>query len=269
DSIITHIDPFLAPIQPSCTACDVAAFLEFSRFTLSVDPIGSITLSQAKDELDAWIIALSLSSLLILYPNGNIRAIDAYFFGASAATASGINPLWKFKLVNNTSSSIDLKALKTYQQVYLYVIPTLGNLMVINIAVVVVRLWWFEKHLKEIAPSLLRRDHTRSAASNVEADIEHSEIINTVNSVLINGRIGDITEEDGPSRTTDYGSIRLAGLRSNPSENGSYAINTRAREGVNTNTGTSIQFADDPRPREHNDQAKALYIPPPWKRDRG
>ncbi|KAJ5820089.1 hypothetical protein N7474_005680, partial [Penicillium riverlandense] len=122
---------------PSCTACDVAAFLELSRFTLSAQPLRSSILSLAKFESDAWVIALSLSSLLILYPNGNIRAVDAYFFGASAATLSGMN-------------TIDLKALKTYQQVYLYVIPTLGNLMLINIAVVVVRLWWFEKHLNEI-----------------------------------------------------------------------------------------------------------------------
>jgi hypothetical protein len=71
----------------------VAAFLEFSRFTLSAQPIGSSILSLAKYESDAWIIALSLSSFLILYPNGNIRAVDAYFFGASAATESGMNTL--------------------------------------------------------------------------------------------------------------------------------------------------------------------------------
>ena len=34
---------------------------------------------------------MSLLSLAILYPAGNLKAIDAYFFGASASTESGLN----------------------------------------------------------------------------------------------------------------------------------------------------------------------------------
>lgn len=45
-------------------------------------------------------------------------------------------------------SSVDVKALKTYQQVYIYLIPILGNLGFINIIVVVFRVRWFETHLK-------------------------------------------------------------------------------------------------------------------------
>lgn len=40
---------------------------------------------------DAWIITLSVLSLAIIYPYGNLRAVDAYFFGASASTESGLN----------------------------------------------------------------------------------------------------------------------------------------------------------------------------------
>lgn len=40
---------------------------------------------------DAWIITLSVLSLVIIYPYGNLKAIDAYFFGASASTESGLN----------------------------------------------------------------------------------------------------------------------------------------------------------------------------------
>jgi hypothetical protein len=40
--------------------------------------------------------------------------------------------------------------LKTYQQVYIYVAPIISNLSFINIIVVVVRLRWFEKRLKEV-----------------------------------------------------------------------------------------------------------------------
>lgn len=34
---------------------------------------------------------MGLLSLPILLPRGNLDAIDAYFFGASAATESGLN----------------------------------------------------------------------------------------------------------------------------------------------------------------------------------
>jgi hypothetical protein len=44
---------------------------------------------------------------------------------------------------------VDVKDLKTYQQLYIYFIPILTNLGFINILVVVVRLHWFEKRLKE------------------------------------------------------------------------------------------------------------------------
>lgn len=44
--------------------------------------------------------------------------------------------------------SIDLKELKLYQQVVIYVIPVITNLGFINILIVVVRLYWFEQHFK-------------------------------------------------------------------------------------------------------------------------
>lgn len=40
---------------------------------------------------DAWIILLGLLSLAIIYPYGNLKAVDAYFFGASSSTESGLN----------------------------------------------------------------------------------------------------------------------------------------------------------------------------------
>jgi hypothetical protein len=44
-------------------------------------------------QTDAYIIFLGLLSIPILYPYGNLKAIDAYFFGASASTESGLNTL--------------------------------------------------------------------------------------------------------------------------------------------------------------------------------
>ena len=34
---------------------------------------------------------MGILSLVILYPAGNLKAIDAYFFGASGSTESGLN----------------------------------------------------------------------------------------------------------------------------------------------------------------------------------
>ncbi|PVH71199.1 hypothetical protein DL98DRAFT_577490 [Cadophora sp. DSE1049] len=39
----------------------------------------------------AYILSLGILGLVILYPHGNLRAIDAYFFGVSASTESGLN----------------------------------------------------------------------------------------------------------------------------------------------------------------------------------
>jgi hypothetical protein len=40
---------------------------------------------------DVYITFMGLLSFAILYPYGNISAIDAYFFGASSSTGSGLN----------------------------------------------------------------------------------------------------------------------------------------------------------------------------------
>lgn len=45
---------------------------------------------------------------------------------------------------------VDVKDLKLYQQLFVYFVPIVSNLGFINILVVVVRLLWFEKRLKEI-----------------------------------------------------------------------------------------------------------------------
>jgi hypothetical protein len=45
-----------------------------------------------RDILDAYILSFGILALAIIYPAGNLSAIDAYFFGVSASTESGLNP---------------------------------------------------------------------------------------------------------------------------------------------------------------------------------
>ncbi|KAF4435729.1 putative potassium transporter TRK-1 [Fusarium austroafricanum] len=89
-----------------------------------------------------YIICMGLSSFLILFPNGNLSAIDTYFFGVSASTVTGL-------------TTLDVPVLRTYQQLFLYFVPLVCNLVTINIIVVVVRLIWFRRYLKKAAPALL------------------------------------------------------------------------------------------------------------------
>ncbi|CZT20370.1 related to potassium transporter TRK-1 [Ramularia collo-cygni] len=108
-----------------------------------------------------WILFCCLLAFLILSPEGNLQAIDAFFFACSA----------------NTESGVDVKDLKTYQQLVLYFFPIVTNLGFVNIAVVVVRLYWFRKQLKRIDPSLLKPSHTKrrlSDGADSIADPEHA-----------------------------------------------------------------------------------------------
>lgn len=90
-----------------------------------------------------WIIFCSILGLIVIYPNGGVQAVDAYFFGASASTESGLN-------------TVDLKDLQTYQQLALYFIPIFTNLGFINILVVAVRLYWFKQKFKTVSPAYTR-----------------------------------------------------------------------------------------------------------------
>ena len=71
---------------------------------------------------------------------GNLSAIDAFFFAASGCTESGLNP-------------IDMKDLKLAQQIVLYIFPIITNIAFVNIVVVIVRIRYFEKRLREFGPS--------------------------------------------------------------------------------------------------------------------
>ncbi|KAL4923187.1 uncharacterized protein BDV17DRAFT_296612 [Aspergillus undulatus] len=79
---------------------------------------------------------MSISALVLLYPHGNLTLVDAFFFGASASTGTGLD-------------TVNAKELTAYQQLYLYVISMLSSVGFINVVVVVRRLYRFQKHLKE------------------------------------------------------------------------------------------------------------------------
>ncbi|KAL4808403.1 cation transporter [Aspergillus unguis] len=180
--------------------------------------------------LDAYIITLGLLGLAVLYPYGNISAIDSYFFGASSATESGLNP-------------VDLKELKTYQQLFLYFVPIISNLEFINILVVVVRLYWFEKRLKEIAPSVLQPRREAIERKDAGGDLETQADKVERRAASVDQRFEERPAEEGQAKdaTEPPDLLELEPLSQ-----------TRSRP--------TITF---------DETSKALYIPSPWERDRG
>ncbi|KAJ5160881.1 uncharacterized protein N7482_007885 [Penicillium canariense] len=203
-------------------------------------PINFLTLHYA------WIITLGILSLVIVYPYGNLRAIDAYFFGASASTESGLN-------------TVDVKALKTYQQVYIYIIPILGNFGFINIIVVIFRVRWFEKHLKATALNRLRPEP--SDGRDAEAQLKHDPISSdTADGDLRENHLEGASDEE-KTRTSPVDSHLIA------SQDVKGATADTTVDSNLSSTKPAIQFADDERPSANKD--RALYIPPPWRRDRG
>ncbi|CAG7558040.1 unnamed protein product [Fusarium equiseti] len=178
-------------------------------------PINFLTLHYA------YIIFMGLLALPILYPYGNMDAIDAWFFGASASTESGLN-------------TIDVKALKTYQQLYIYFIPIFTNLGFINIIVVVVRLYWFKRHLKRLAPQMLdRRSEDVEDAydeSKLKTDTTGKSTIDPDIPVRAEGETTDNRDEQRPiARTTT--------ISFDPSTEG--------------HTGNTTLYIPGPRAREH------------------
>jgi hypothetical protein len=49
-------------------------------------PLNFITLHYA------YIVTLGILGIVILYPYGNLSVVDAYLFGVSSSTESGLNP---------------------------------------------------------------------------------------------------------------------------------------------------------------------------------
>ncbi|KAE8379666.1 cation transport protein-domain-containing protein [Aspergillus bertholletiae] len=199
-------------------------------------PVNFITLHYT------YIIFCSLLGIVILYPYGNLSAIDAFFFGVSSATVSGLNV-------------VNLKDLKTYQQLFLYFIPTICNMCFTNILVVIVRLHWFEKRLKETAPTAFRPS-SRSITPK-EYDYDQEEQHRKLNS-------DDVRHLE-----------QTAGERTNANDEhlASSSKSEKAPEELTVPKPPNSQDSDTIQPLNRRisfvDNNKALYIPSPRERDRG
>jgi hypothetical protein len=155
---------------------------------------------------------------------------------------------------------VDVKALKTYQQVFVYITPIVTNLGFINIIVVVVRLRWFGQKLKDIGTlscqyisicvtneHAVKTSRPRSIRRNSET--QSQTVANTSDpTYLEEGLTGETLSEKKPPPTV--------------------TLNERGRPTVEaTHEPSRITFAPDPRGEDR--EKSALYIPGPRERDNG
>ncbi|GME61538.1 Potassium transporter [Neofusicoccum parvum] len=195
--------------------------------------IESLNEARPPNRPDAYIIVLGILALIVIYPYGNVPAVDAYFFGVSATTESGLN-------------TIDVKALKTYQQLVLYFIPTVTNIGFVNIIVVVVRLYWFEKRLKQIA-----------VGKDVEAQIQRSSGRRILGK-LADGGVGEDASSAGKPRKESQDHRQETAIDDNK-----HVENAADAQKI---APAQIVFAEGTRPPRNE---KALRVPSPRERERG
>lgn len=103
-----------------------------------------------------YIVSMAILSSIIIYPQKNMSYTDALFQAVSIATNTGLN-------------TIPLADMKVYQQVVSYIVPILVHPLVINGAVVVARLHWFEQKFDNIAEMSKRHSKMRRAATKARA----------------------------------------------------------------------------------------------------
>ncbi|KAL2866617.1 putative potassium uptake transporter [Aspergillus lucknowensis] len=191
----------------------------------------------------AYIIFFGLLGLVVFYPYGNVSAINSYFFGVSASTESGLNP-------------VDVKDLKIYQQLFIYFVPMVTNLGFINILIVIVRLYWFERRLKEIAPSVLR---PRPARPHAQYDQEQqSEVVSKEPDLVDTCEPANLSAEKASVEV--WHALTLRGTCRTTNALRELQPESSAHEASEVELKRMITFGDTP---------KALYIPSPRERDGG
>lgn len=176
--------------------------------------------------------------MIIVYPYGNLAAVDAYFFGVSASTESGLN-------------TVDVKALKTYQQIFIYITPIVTNLGFVNIIVVVVRLRWFSRRFKGLTTKKQRSikqdsdGQSQTVTNSSEArDLEEGLTGETVQSKY------DISDEKKPAVSPEHPNSEAPHIKFAPEpqrgDNGKHALYIPGpRERENDQSITSLSDDED------------------------
>ncbi|KAK7402993.1 hypothetical protein QQX98_011233 [Neonectria punicea] len=195
---------------------------------------------------------MGLMGLAVLYPYGNISAVDSYFFGVSSSTESGLN-------------TVDLKLLKTYQQLFMYFVPMITNLGFVNIIVVVVRLWWFRKYLKQAGPRFLGGSRRRAQDGDLEVGAKPSTTETPDDRPIV------VTASGIDSTLTEHTKLEeaKAGTETVPVPETSEKQTFDPNDDKNEEFGLERRITFDTSTDRHPRRDTALYIPGPRDREQG
>lgn len=157
---------------------------------------------------------------------------------------------------------VDVMALKTYQQLYLYFIPMFTNLGFINTVVVAVRLYWFERRLRE----------TGQTVKPSWAVLPHIYLCICLASSTWTQRYRNGSNRSSRDVERGEGSVdKIDDQQSNQQDNFGSSLTTTQQSSIAkieaTEQNTHITFADRTNP-PHND-SKVLHVPGPRERDQG
>ncbi|PIL35135.1 transporter [Ganoderma sinense ZZ0214-1] len=109
-----------------------------------------------------FIIIPLIGSLILWGSNGEfpVNFVDALFICVSAATGTGL-------------VTVDLSSLTVWQQVILVILELVGNQAFVAWAVVIVRRWYFLRHLRHIVAAEMHRTSTRQTQHDTPPYVRH------------------------------------------------------------------------------------------------
>lgn len=191
------------------------------------------------------------------------------------------NPSRSDHVANDAVGSVDVKELKTYQQLFLYFVPMLTNLGFVNIIVVVVRLIWFKKYLNEAGESKTKEsqkdvfvDFALAAPALLRArNPENREDVELAPSKPFNPSSGltssiDISNPKPEKPITSSNPTDLLATTHDPSLTHTTTSEKPEATTLLDDKPARITFDPSLKPPART-QSGALYIPNPRDRDQG
>ncbi|KAE8353520.1 cation transport protein-domain-containing protein [Aspergillus coremiiformis] len=106
-----------------------------------------------------YIIVWAFLSSIILYLPGGLSFIDALLLASGAATQTGLNP-------------IDLKELHLSQQITLWLVPMVTNVVFLHSLLVLIRIYWFRKRFQSAIREAKAVCHNQRQRMNQRLDFE-------------------------------------------------------------------------------------------------
>ncbi|GMG36617.1 unnamed protein product [Aspergillus oryzae var. brunneus] len=106
-----------------------------------------------------YIIIWALVASIILYIPGGLSFVDALLLASGAATQTGLNP-------------IDLKDLHISQQITLWLVPMVTNVVFLHTLLVLIRIYWFRKRFKSAIREAKAVCHSQRQRMNQALDYE-------------------------------------------------------------------------------------------------